>query len=94
MIGFRELVLIAMVAAALYGRSGVLKSDRARTVMPWISPVRRTTRRAPAPKPGRRIFGAGLTRGGRLFWGLTLIAVAAVVAWVVTRTLIAAGPAH
>lgn len=92
MIGFRELVLIAMVAAALYGRSGVLKSDRVRTVMPWISPVRRHPRRTPAPKRGRRIFGASLTRGGRLFWGLSLIAAAAVTAWIVTRTLITAGP--
>lgn len=92
MIGFRELVLIAMVALALYGRSGVLKSDRARTVMPWISPVRRTPRRPPPPKSRRRVFGASLTRGGRLFWGLTLIAAAAVAAWIVTRTLIAAGP--
>jgi hypothetical protein len=92
MIGFRELVLIAMVVVALYGRSGVLKSDRARSVMPWISPVRRHPRRAPAAKPGRRIFGASLTRGSRLFWGLTLIAAAGITAWIVTRTLITAGP--
>ncbi len=92
MIGIRELVLIAMIAAALYGRSGVLKSDRARTVLPWISPVRRTPRRKRAPRPETRIVGASFTKGGRLFWGLTLIAAAAVVAWIVTRTLITAGP--
>ncbi|WP_165071264.1 hypothetical protein [Paludisphaera rhizosphaerae] len=86
MIGFRELVLIAMVAAALYGRSGVLKSDRAKTVMPWISPVRRGGRKPPKP------VGASLIRGDRLFWALALIAAAAVAAWIVTRTLIAAGP--
>ncbi|WP_337174561.1 hypothetical protein [Paludisphaera sp.] len=91
MIGFRELMLIAMVVVALYGRSGVLKSDRARTVMPWISPVRRHPRRAQPAKPARRVFGASMTRGGRLFWGLTLIASAAVVAWIVTRTMIASG---
>lgn len=84
MIGIRELVLIAMVALALYGRSGMLRSERARTVLPWITPVRRGR---PAP-PRRRILGASLTRGGRLFWGLTLIAAVAVAAWIVTRTMI------
>ena len=90
MIGFRELVLIAMVALALYGRSGVLKGDRAQTVLPWLSPVRRG--RTPArPAPPSRVFGAWLARKGRLFWALTFIAAAAVVAWVVTRTMIAGG---
>ena len=88
MIGIRELVLIAMVAAALYGRSGVLKSDRAKTIMPWISPVRRGGRKPPPRRP----IGAGLIRGDRLFWALALIAASAVVAWIVTRTLIATGP--
>lgn len=88
MIGFRELVLIAMVAAALYGRSGVLKSERAKTVMPWISPVRRGGRKPPPRRPA----GASLIRGDRLFWALALIAAAAVAAWIVTRTLITAGP--
>ena len=96
MIGIRELVLIAMVALALYGRSGVLKSDRARAVMPWISPVRRGPRRNAPPSPvasvRRRVLGASLTRGGRLFWFLTILAASAVAAWIVTRTLIASNP--
>ncbi len=92
MIGFRELVLIAMVFLALYGRSGVLKSERAQTVLPWISPVRRGPRRRTPPSPAaavrKRVLGASMTRGGRLFWFLTILAATAVAAWVVTRTLI------
>ncbi|MDG3007161.1 hypothetical protein [Paludisphaera mucosa] len=89
MIGFRELVLIAAVALALYGRSGVLKSDRARAVLPWLSPVRRGES---AARRRGRVVGASLTRGNRLFWALTLLAAAAVVTWIVARTLIVAGP--
>lgn len=92
MIGIRELVLIVMVALALYGRSGVLKTERARTVLPWISPVRRGPRRRSPPSPvaavRRRVLGASLTRGGRFFWFLTILAATAVAAWIVTRTLI------
>ncbi|WP_165247510.1 hypothetical protein [Paludisphaera soli] len=92
MIGFRELVLIAMVFLALYGRSGVLKSERAQTVLPWITPVRRGPRRRTPPSPvasvRKRVVGASLTRGGRLFWFLTILAATAVAAWIVTRTLI------
>ena len=43
MIGLRELLLIGMVVLVLYGRTGVLKSRQAKTIMPWLSPVRRTT---------------------------------------------------
>ena len=45
MIGLRELLLIGMVVLVLYGRSGVLKGQRAQKVLPWLSPVRRTTAR-------------------------------------------------
>ena len=41
MIGLRELLIIGMVVLVLYGRTGVLKSRQARTIMPWLSPVRR-----------------------------------------------------
>jgi len=94
MIGFRELVLIALVFLALYGRSGVLKSDRAQAVLPWLSPVRRGAKRAtPRPRPRARVAGAFLTRNGRLFWFLTILAATAVAAWIVTRTLITSGQA-
>jgi hypothetical protein len=42
MIGLKELILLALVVLALYGRSGVLKSQQFRTIWPWISPVRRS----------------------------------------------------
>jgi hypothetical protein len=45
MIGLKELVLLALVVLALYGRSGVLKSRQFRTIWPWISPMRRPVAR-------------------------------------------------
>jgi hypothetical protein len=105
MIGVRELLIIGMVVLVLYGRSGVLKSQRAQTIMPWLSPVRRTrTRRstagraaagnmsAAAPPSTSRIPGAFLLRGDRLYWFLTILAATALAAWIITRTLITSGP--
>ena len=40
--GLKELVLVAMVVVALYGRSGVVKSRQVQTILPWLSPRRRT----------------------------------------------------
>jgi hypothetical protein len=95
MMGLRELVLIALVTLVLYGRSGVLKSERAQTILPWVSPVRRYPRPGSAPARPRgvrkRIAGAFLTKGNRLYWALTILAATAVGAWIVTRTLISAG---
>jgi hypothetical protein len=45
MIGLKELILLALVVLALYGRSGVLKSRQFRTIWPWISPMRRPVAR-------------------------------------------------
>ncbi len=94
--GLRELMIIAMVTLVLYGRSGVLKSERAQTILPWISPVRRHPRRgAPPVSPAKsvrsRITGAFLTRGNRLFWFMTILAATAVGTWIVTRTMISSG---
>ena len=52
MIGLRELFIIGVVVLVLYGRSGVLKSRQARTILPWISPIRR-------PAGGKRPGGTG-----------------------------------
>ena len=97
--GLRELVLIALVTLVLYGRSGVLKSERAQTVLPWVSPVRRRPRPGAPPKAQARdvrsrIAGAFLTRGNKLYWALTILAATAVGAWIVTRTLISTGASH
>jgi hypothetical protein len=50
MIGLKELAVLAAVALALYGRSGVLKSQRFQSILPWIAPVRRTSGRPGAAK--------------------------------------------
>jgi len=96
MIGLRELLLIGMVVLVLYGRSGVLQTRQARTILPWISPVRRNSPgRASATTTtarGRpRIPGAFLVRGGRWYWLLTILAATAVAALIIGRTLIMSG---
>ena len=104
MIGLRELLIIGMVVLVLYGRSGVLKGDRAQTILPWLSPVRRPHYRRASPGAGAseaasaatrkqisRIPGAFLTRGNRLYWALTILAATAIAAWIITRTLITSG---
>jgi len=99
MIGLRELLLIGMVVLVLYGRTGVLKSRQAKTIMPWLSPVRRTTAgrvgagSPTAAVPGRpaRIPGAFLTRGNRFYWFVTILAATAVAALIIARTLIMKG---
>jgi hypothetical protein len=104
MIGLRELLLIGVVVLVLYGRSGVLKSRQAQTILPWISPVRRTSSRtrtsgrvtpgtssAAIPRSRSKIPGALLLRGDRLYWFLTVLAATAVAAWIITRTLITSG---
>ncbi len=93
--GLRELVLVALVVLVLYGRSGVLQSRQAQTILPWISPRRRTGVQAARPrasqvasrdKPTRaKPF---LLRGNRLYWFLTILAATAVAALIITRAII------
>ena len=45
MIGLKELAVLAAVVLALYGRTGILKSQRFQSIWPWIAPVRRTSAR-------------------------------------------------
>jgi len=102
MIGLKELAVLAAVVLALYGRSGVLKSQRFQSIWPWIAPVRRTSGRPADPrqaaqsaKSAPRGLGARprLIRldGNRLFWFLTILAATAITAWIVTRLLILNG---
>jgi hypothetical protein len=99
MIGLRELFIIGVVALVLYGRSGVIKSRQARTILPWISPIRRPAGgKRPGgagtmARPAQGIPGASLLRDGRLVWILTFLAATAIAAWIITRTLITSGAA-
>jgi len=87
MLGPRSLLVIAMVALALYGRSGVLRSPVARALWPWPTTApRRPAPGQPAPTSrDRRI-------SDRTFWFLTILAASAVAAWIVTRTIILGAP--
>jgi hypothetical protein len=102
MIGLRELLIIGAVVLVLYGRSGVLKGQRAQTILPWLSPFRRTPPRArastrtsagPAAAIGRarRIPGAFLVRGNRVYWFLTILAATAVATLIIAKALISSG---
>jgi hypothetical protein len=101
MIGLRELLIIGAVVLVLYGRSGVLKGQRAQAILPWLSPIRRTPARsrtagrasggpqsAPAVGWSRRIRGAFMVRGNRLFWFLTILAATAVAALIIGKAMI------
>jgi hypothetical protein len=101
MIGLKELVLIGLAVLVLYGRSGVGSNPYVRVLRPWLSPVRRPgygPRRGPGATPTPEPAPTGSNgngkwlRGDRLFWFLTIVAAAAVAAWVVTRILISVGP--
>ncbi|SIO44891.1 hypothetical protein SAMN05444166_4817 [Singulisphaera sp. GP187] len=93
MLGPRSIALIVMVVLALYGRSGVLQTRQARAILPWLTPARRAPGSAAAPaqtppsRPAAR-FGLG---GDRTFWFFTIMAAAALAAWIVTRTIIVSG---
>ena len=97
--GLRELVLVALVAVALYGRSGVVKSRQVQTILPWLSPRRRTGRRgrqrsrsAPSGQPRKQPrFRRFSLRGNQLFWFLTILAATAVAALILSRAMIFSG---
>ena len=78
-----------MVVLALYGRSGVLQTRQARAILPWLTPARR----APGVRGGSALEARGTVRlgGDRTFWFFTILAAAALAAWIVTRTIIVSG---
>ena len=99
--GLKELVLVAMVVVALYGRSGVVKSRQVQTILPWLSPRRRTgsqserarSSQAVSPKKPTRARPF-LLRGNRLYWFLTILAATAVAALIITRAMILNGASN
>ena len=94
--GPKEIILVALVVMALYGRVGtrLLMSTRyGRTLAPWVrliqSPQAAALRKArvrvtegPEGRPATK------PRRGRLFWALSLATAAALAAWVATRIAI------
>ena len=95
--GAKELILVAIVALALYGRSGLLKATpQGRAIAPWVkllSPVTRRPRPSAVSKPPERpLTFAERFRRDRWFWAFALTAAAGVAAWVVTRLLIQNNP--
>ena len=97
--GTKELVLVAIVALALYGRSGLLRvSPQGRAIAPWVkllSPVSRRPRPTAATKQNQLpLTFAQRVRRDRWFWALALTAAAGVAAWVVTRLLIQNSVVH
>ncbi len=81
--GLREIVLVALVALVLYGRSGLRYTRHARALRPWLTTGRRG---ASPPTPGRAPQVSKLT--DRAFWVLAIAAATAVAAWIVTRMMI------
>jgi hypothetical protein len=88
--GFREIVLVALVALALYGKTGtrlLMTTRYGRMLSPWVNLARpavsETRKPSNSPRPG-----STSKRRGRLFWALALTAAAAVAAWVATRVVV------
>ncbi len=79
--GLREIIVVALVALVLYGRSGVLSTRQAQSLRPgWTSPRR-----------WRRSLPGLSSLGDRLFWFFAITAATAVAAWIVTRALVFQG---
>lgn len=87
--GLREVVLVGLVALALYGRGGsklLMATRHGRTLQPWLKAAGIVPR--PGAGPGVSSKPPSRRRPGRLFWALTLTAAAAVAAWVATRMVV------
>ena len=94
--GLKEILLVAAVALALYGRSGsrLLSTTKyGKTLGPWLNLVRipegsrpghAASRGKPVPPSPKRWF---LLAQGRWFWAMVIIVAAGVAAWVATRLL-------
>lgn len=95
--GPKEIILVALVALALYGRGGsrLLMSTRyGRMLSPWVRmaetarPKRGSSGRTNEPGLASKPEPPTTRPKGRFFWALALMAAAAVAAWVATRVVI------
>jgi hypothetical protein len=87
--GLKELILVALVALALYGRTGsrlLRATPYGRSIEPWLGLIRTGvsarsgTRSQQSPTKKRR--------RGRWFWVAAAMAAVAAAAWVATRIAI------
>jgi hypothetical protein len=94
--GLREVVLVAIVATALYGRSGtrlLMATRYGRSLSPWLrligvgTPARGRATAAAAARAATR-QPVPPRRRGKYFWAFTLTALAALAAWIATRMMI------
>ena len=96
--GLKEILLVAAVALALYGRSGsrLLSSTKyGKTLGPWLNLVRipEGTRPGRVSAKGKTLPPAPppkwsfLLTQGRWFWAMVITIAAAVAAWVATRVV-------
>jgi hypothetical protein len=89
--GWRELVLVALVTLALYGRSGLFRSRHLRLLRPWIDRPAANSSRAHSATTAPGTSGQPRRGDGRVYWALVITASVAVAAWIVTRALILDG---
>ncbi|MGE3821183.1 MAG: hypothetical protein AB7I30_17355 [Isosphaeraceae bacterium] len=96
--GAKEILLVVLVALALYGRGGsrlLMTTRYGRMLSPWVR-VAETARpkQGGSRRGGRTAASASKVEPttsrpkGRLFWALALIAAALAAAWVATRVVI------
>ncbi len=98
-LGLKEIVMIGLIALALYGRGGsrlIRATKYGRTIDPWLNLVRvrpraQDPRRGHATVPPPAPPPPAPRRQGRVFWALALTAAAAVAAWVATRLIVLGG---
>lgn len=92
--GLREVVLIALVALALYGRGGsrlLMATRYGRSLQPWMRIAGLAPRgpgAAPSPSGRKTATQAVSRRHGRLFWALTLLAAVALAGLLATRIVV------
>ncbi len=90
--GLKEILIVAAVALALYGRSGsslLMATKYGKTLGPWLNLVRipEGTRPARVSDKGRARPAPKRLPQGRWFWAMVIMIAAAVAAWVATRVV-------
>ena len=90
--GLKEILIVAAVALALYGRSGsslLMATKYGKTLGPWLNLVRipEGTRPGRVSVKGPETPAPKRLPQGRWFWAMVITIAAAVAAWVATRVV-------